>query len=87
MAITGDPSSELQQYLHLEGQPSVGMSITWKGFFITFFSFRQGIFVVIGVMFLGVPAGESPLYAVSGGTVCLYCRTPEIPYTLIPFSI
>jgi hypothetical protein len=35
MVITGEFSSELQQYLHLEGQPSVGMSITWKGFFIT----------------------------------------------------
>jgi hypothetical protein len=32
--MTGDPSSELQQYLHFEGHPSVGMSITWKGFFM-----------------------------------------------------
>jgi hypothetical protein len=34
MVIMGDPSSELQQYLHLPGHPSVGMSIMWKGFFI-----------------------------------------------------
>jgi len=34
MSIMGAPSSELQQYLHLEGHPSVGMIIMWKGFFI-----------------------------------------------------
>jgi molybdenum cofactor biosynthesis enzyme MoaA len=36
MVITGDPSSELQQYLHLPGHPSVGMIMIWKGFFIQF---------------------------------------------------
>jgi len=35
--MTGDPSSELQQYLHFEGQPSVGMIITWNGFFMRIF--------------------------------------------------
>jgi hypothetical protein len=47
MLMTGDPSSELQQYLHLDGHPSVGMSMMWKGFFITSFSLRQGIRVII----------------------------------------
>jgi hypothetical protein len=35
--MTGDPSSELQQYLHLPGQPSVGMIMMWKGFFMVRF--------------------------------------------------
>jgi hypothetical protein len=52
MLITGDPSSELQQYLHLEGQPSVGISMIWKGFFITLFSFHWGIIVFIRVLFV-----------------------------------
>jgi hypothetical protein len=47
MVITGDPSSELQQYLHLPGHPSVGMIMMWKGFFITLFSPHYGIFVFI----------------------------------------
>jgi hypothetical protein len=47
MVMTGDPSSELQQYLHLPGHPSVGMSMIWKGFFMNHFSFRQGLFVFI----------------------------------------
>ena len=34
MLITGDLSHRLQQYLHLAGQPRVGMSMMWKGFFI-----------------------------------------------------
>ena len=34
MLITGDPGSELQQYLQRAGHPRVGMSITWKGFFM-----------------------------------------------------
>ncbi|MDD1679503.1 MAG: hypothetical protein LUO93_10030 [Methanomicrobiales archaeon] len=38
MLITGEPSSELQQYLHRDGQPSVGISITWKGLFIVGYS-------------------------------------------------
>jgi hypothetical protein len=45
--MTGDPSSELQQYLHFEGHPSVGMSMMWKGFFITLFFPLYGIFVFI----------------------------------------
>jgi hypothetical protein len=45
--MTGDPSSELQQYLHFEGHPSVGMSMMWKEFFITLFFPRYGIFVFI----------------------------------------
>jgi len=43
--MTGDPSSELQQYLHRPGHPSVGMSMIWKGFFMQHFSVREGIFV------------------------------------------
>jgi hypothetical protein len=34
MLITGEPSSELQQYLHRAGQLNVGMSITWNALFI-----------------------------------------------------
>jgi uncharacterized protein YybS (DUF2232 family) len=45
--MMGEPSSELQQYLHLPGQPSVGMIITWNGFFIMLFSLRQGIRVFV----------------------------------------
>jgi len=37
--MTGDPSSELQQYLHLEGHPNVGMSMMWKGFFMILLCF------------------------------------------------
>jgi hypothetical protein len=37
MLMMGEPSSELQQYLHLPGHPSVGMSMIWKGFFIVLF--------------------------------------------------
>jgi hypothetical protein len=36
MLIVGDPSSELQQYLHRAGQPRVGTSIRWKGVFMIF---------------------------------------------------
>jgi hypothetical protein len=32
--MTGEPGSELQQYLQWAGQPRVGISITWKGFFM-----------------------------------------------------
>jgi hypothetical protein len=32
--------------LHFEGQPSVGMIITWNGFFIMLFSLPQGIRVL-----------------------------------------
>ena len=32
--MMGDPSSELQQYLQLDGQPRVGMIMIWNGVFI-----------------------------------------------------
>jgi hypothetical protein len=40
--MTGDPSSELQQYLQLDGQPRVGIIMIWNGVFIptiTFYTF------------------------------------------------
>ena len=67
--ITGEFSSELQQYSQLDGQPNVGIIITWKDIVVSpfYYGFSKVVMVLIVFLWSGwANKIESPFFIVSG---------------------